>query len=128
MATRMPVKLPGPTPTRIRSAERPSRSSATIGTSRSAWPRPISSSRWAMQVPEPSNKAAVQAELDVSNARIIKGIVDTCGAKPQPLKSPGAASDRFDGLYFRHIMADQTLDAALESHGRGGAAGAGTVH
>ena len=45
MPTRMPVKLPGPTPTRMRSALRPSSNSSIIGTSRSAWPRPISSSR-----------------------------------------------------------------------------------
>jgi hypothetical protein len=37
-----------------------------------------------MQAPEPSNKAAVQAALDVSKARIIRRIVVTCGAKPQP--------------------------------------------
>jgi hypothetical protein len=36
--------------------------------------------------PDPSNKAAVQAALDVSNARIMTGwIVATCGAMPQPL-------------------------------------------
>ena len=63
---------------------RPSSSSAIIGTSRSAWPRPISSSARATQAPAPSNKAAVQAALDVSNARIMERIVVTSGAKPQP--------------------------------------------
>jgi hypothetical protein len=52
-------------------AVRPSSSSASIGTSRSEWPRPMTSSRAATQVPEPSNKAAAQAAVDVSSARII---------------------------------------------------------
>ena len=49
-------------------APRPSSSSAIIGTSRSLWPRPISSSLRATHR-SPSNKAAVQAALDVSNAK-----------------------------------------------------------
>jgi len=52
---------------------RPSNSSAIIGTRRSAWPRPITSSAFATHEPEPSNKAAVQAALDVSKARIMAG-------------------------------------------------------
>ena len=71
MPTRSPVKLPGPTPTMMRLAMRPSRSSAIIGTRRSAWPRPMCSSRRAMQSPDASNNATVQAAVDVSIARII---------------------------------------------------------
>ena len=55
-------------PVRLRG--RPS-SSAIIGTSRSAWPRPISSSLARDACARSSNKAAVQAALDVSKARIM---------------------------------------------------------
>ena len=51
--TRRPVKLPGPTPTRICVGTWPSSISSIIGTSRSAWPRPITSSRDATIVPSP---------------------------------------------------------------------------
>ena len=51
MPTRRPVKLPGPTPTRMRVGTWPSSISSIIGTSRSAWPRPITSSRDATIVP-----------------------------------------------------------------------------
>jgi hypothetical protein len=71
--TRIPVKLPGPTPTTIESARRPPSNSSSIGTSRSLWPRPMVSSLRARQTPASSNKAAVQAALDVSNARIMVG-------------------------------------------------------
>src|SRR3954470_24354335 len=105
----------------MRSAVRPSSSSAIIGTSRSLWPRPISSCLWAMQR-APSNRAAVQAALDVSNARIMGRIVVICGPMPQPLDS-----DRFDGLDFGDVVPDQTLDTALQSDGRRRAARAGAV-
>ena len=44
----------------------------------------------ATQAPAPSNKAAVQAAVDVSNARIMERIVVTCGAQAAtPSKSDG---------------------------------------
>jgi len=40
-----------------------------------------------MHLPESSNRAAVQAELDVSKARSMsEGIVGTCGSTPQALE------------------------------------------
>ena len=41
----------------------------------------------ATHVPEPSNKAAVQAALDVSKARSMVRIVVTSGPTPQPPES-----------------------------------------
>src|SRR6185369_4641614 len=129
MATRMPVKLPGPTPTRIRAARRPSITSAIIGTSRSAWPRPISSSRPATQLLASSNKATVHAALEVSKARIISGgIVGTCGSTPQPPQKLGRKLDGFDRLNFRNVMPDQALDSPLQRYSGRGAARAGAVH
>src|SRR5438477_12356562 len=119
----MPVKLPGPTPTRIWLAVRPSISSAIIGTSRSAWPRPITSSIRATHRPSLSNSAAVQAALDVSKARSMGRIVVTSCSTPQAL-----GLDCFYAFHFGNIVADQAFDPAFEGHGRRGTARAGAVH
>ena len=49
--TRRPVKLPGPQPTRMASARRPSSSRSSSGISFSAWPRDMTSSARASSVP-----------------------------------------------------------------------------
>ena len=110
-----------------RSARRPSSSSAIIGTSRSAWPRPISSSRCAMQVPEPSSRAAVQAAVDVSSTRIMSCSVNPAMGHRRAQRQANGRSDRLDRLDLGHIMPDQALDAVLQGHRRGRAARAGAV-
>src|SRR5436305_1749472 len=65
MPTRMPVKLPGPTSTRICGARPPSTSSAIIGTNRSACPRPTTAWRESITRP-PSISATEQAAVAVS--------------------------------------------------------------
>src|SRR5687767_11844900 len=117
-------------------------SSSIIGTSRSAWPRPISSSRRATQLPARSNRAAVQAAVEVSIASSIAspwlrvGLGYALGSGPQP-RCPGKRncrrlnlqrSDGLDRLDLRHIVADQILDAALEGQFRRRAAVAGALH
>src|SRR3954463_15739321 len=77
-----------------------------------------------MQVRSVSNRATVQEALDVSKARIMGGMMDTCGPTPQPPRK----SDRFDAFDFGHVVADQALDSALQGYGRGRAARAGAVH
>ena len=72
MAILRPVKLPGPTPTSNCDGMCPASISAISGTSRSAWPRPMISSRDANRCPSAANKATVQAGVDVSNARITR--------------------------------------------------------
>src|SRR5438270_10180977 len=77
-----------------------------------------------MQVRSSSNRATVQAALDVSKARIMGGMMDTCSSTPQPPRQ----LDCLDGFDFRHVMPNQALDPALQSHRRGRAARAGAVH
>src|SRR4051794_6285472 len=120
MPTRMPVKLPGPTPTITNSGLRPASNSPIIGTSSSEWPRPIRSSLRATHSPAASNNAAVQAALEVSKAKIIAN----SGHKPRKAASPA----RLDGFYrldLGDVVANEAFDAALQRHGRGGASGAG---
>src|SRR3954451_9734189 len=124
--TRIPVKLPGPTPTRMCAAARPSSNSASIGTSRSLWPPPICSSLRARHAPASLNRAAVQAALDVSNARIMGQLWSHAAASRNPQVKP-----KLYGLYsfdLRDVMADQALDPALQGHGRRRAARTGAVH
>src|SRR5439155_13988315 len=100
----------------MRRAERLTNSSEIIGTSRSAWPRPITSCAREMHVPPPSNRAAVQAALEVSKAsNMLEVMMAPCRPMPQARKLNG-----FDRLHFGNIVADQALDAALQSDcGRG---------
>src|SRR5690348_4861789 len=123
MATLMPVKLPGPTPTRMAEGTLPSSSSEIIGTSRSECPRPMSSSRDSRHRPSSASKAAEQAALDVSKARITGGIVVTCASTPQV-----GELHRLDRFHFGNIVANEALDPTLQSDGRGWAAGAGAMH
>src|SRR5512141_2882518 len=95
-----------------------------MGTRRSAWPRPMTSSRDATIVPSGWSSAAVQAAVDVSSARI-NGLA-SCqtrrhgGTGVVPGQEKSEKSDRFDGLDLRHIMFDQSFDPAFErDRGRG---------
>src|SRR6056297_1182163 len=113
---RMPVKLPGPMPTAIRSrsahvAPPLSSTSVSKGISRSACPRPMSSAR-ATTHWSPRSKAAAQCAADVSNARIT-GVSDT---------------NRAHLGHFGDIMAQQVLDPHLQSDGGRGAARASALH
>ena len=87
-------------------ARRSSGRGARCGRGRSARP-------CARRTASPSNKAAVQAALDVSNAKsmgVNSGHMRLNAASPE--------SDRFDGFDLRDIVADQALDPALQRHRR----------
>ncbi len=109
--TRMPVKLPGPTPTMMRSAARREQFGdhrhETFGMAASdVLIARAQCSRRSRRTERPCRR-----QLDVSNARIMEAIVDTCGAKPQPRQLDG-----FYRFHFGHVVADEALDPPLERH------------
>src|SRR6056297_3784701 len=112
---RMPVKLPGPTPTprRVRLAHDlpcSARNDSSIGMRCSACPRDIAST-WVPTTRPYENKAAAQCAADVSNARSVV-----------------SDGNRADLCHFGDIVAQQLLYPHLERQGRGRAPGAGALH
>src|SRR4029079_10389238 len=100
--------------------------SSSIGTSRSLWPRPITSSRAPTRAPAASNRAAVQAAVEVSMARIT-----TCPQLTgrecvhrtrQAASRENEGLDRLDRFHLGNVVADEVLDPAPQGDGRRGGA------
>ena len=124
--TRMPVKLPGPQSTRIASG---AAAAEQLGDHRHQ-PLGMAAADHLVALVDAARRPRRTARrsrlrVDVSITRIMG---DRCALSTRhAARASQRGSDGLDRLDLGHIMFEQALDAVLERHRRGGAAGAGAL-